>query len=129
MYAKKARTSKLSPGDQGVKGSDGGLLDTAIPKVVIIVLPANLLYIFTGVRLAWSISLIVIIAAEMIGATVGMGYMVLEAQQTFRTERVFAGIFVIGLSALQPISAFAACAVGSSLGTERLRAEQGALWF
>jgi taurine transport system permease protein len=30
----------------------------------------------------------------MVGATVGMGYMVLEAQQTF--ERVFAGIFVIG---------------------------------
>ena len=33
----------------------------------------------------------------MVGATVGMGYMVLEAQQTFRTERVFAGIFVIGV--------------------------------
>jgi taurine transport system permease protein len=48
------------------------------------------------VRLAWGISLIVIIAAEMIGATVGMGYMILEAQQTFRTERVLAGIFVIG---------------------------------
>jgi ABC-type nitrate/sulfonate/bicarbonate transport system permease component len=32
----------------------------------------------------------------MIGATVGMGYMILEAQQTFRTERVLAGIFVIG---------------------------------
>ena len=62
-----------------------------------IVLPASLPYIFTGVRLAWGISLIVIIAAEMVGATVGMGYMVLEAQQTFRTERVFAGIFVIGL--------------------------------
>jgi len=62
-----------------------------------IVLPASLPHIFTGVRLAWGISLIVIIAAEMVGATVGMGYMVLEAQQTFRTERVFAGIFVIGL--------------------------------
>jgi NitT/TauT family transport system permease protein len=61
-----------------------------------VVLPASLPYIFTGVRLAWGISLIVIIAAEMVGATVGMGYMVLEAQQTFRTERVFAGIFVIG---------------------------------
>ena len=62
-----------------------------------IVLPGSLPYIFTGVRLAWGISLIVIIAAEMVGATVGLGYMVLEAQQTFRTERVFAGIFVIGL--------------------------------
>jgi taurine transport system permease protein len=53
--------------------------------------------IFTGVRLAWGISLIAIIAAEMIGASVGIGYMVLEAQQTFRTERVFAGIIVIEL--------------------------------
>ncbi len=75
-----------------------------------IVLPASLPYIFTGVRLAWGISLIVIIAAEMIGATVGMGYMVLEAQQTFRTERVFAGIFVIG-----------AIGFATDLGFRRLR--------
>jgi len=26
-----------------------------------------------------------------------MGYMIIEAQQTFRTERVFVGIFVIGI--------------------------------
>jgi len=39
------------------------------------------------IRLAWGISLIVIIAAEMVGATIGIGYMVLESQQTFRTER------------------------------------------
>ena len=62
-----------------------------------IVLPASLPHVFTGVRLAWGISLIVIIAAEMIGATVGIGYMILEAQQTFRTERVLAGIFAIGV--------------------------------
>src|SRR5215471_5668933 len=75
-----------------------------------IVLPASLPYIFTGVRLAWGISLIVIIAAEMVGATVGMGYMVLEAQQTFRTERVFSGIFVIGVIGF-----------GTDLGFRRLR--------
>ena len=108
MYAKKARTSKLSP--WGSRGSDAGLLDTAIPKVVSIVLPASLPYIFTGVRLACSISLIVIIAVEMIGATVGMGYMVLEAQQTFRTERVFAGMFVVG-----------AIGFATDLGFRRLR--------
>ena len=67
-----------------------------------IVLPASLPYIFTGVRLAWGISLIVIIAADMVGATVGIGYMVLEAQQTFRT---------------------AACADGCCLGTERRRTD------
>jgi NitT/TauT family transport system permease protein len=62
-----------------------------------IVLPGSMPQIFTGIRLAWGISLIVVIAAEMVGATVGIGYMILEAQQTFRTERVFAGIIVIGL--------------------------------
>jgi sulfonate transport system permease protein len=62
-----------------------------------VVLPGSLPQIFTGLRLAWGIALIVIIAAEMIGATRGIGYMVLEAQQTFRVERVFAGIFVIGV--------------------------------
>jgi len=64
---------------------------------VSIVLPGSLPQIFTGLRLAWGISLIVIIAAEMVGASSGIGYLVLEAQQTFRSERVFAGIIVIGL--------------------------------
>ena len=46
----------------------------------------------------------------MVGATVGIRYMVLEAQQTFRTERVFAGIFVIG-----------AIGFATDLGFRRLR--------
>lgn len=58
---------------------------------------ASLPHIFTGVRLAWGIALIVIIASEMIGSVSGLGYMVLIAQQTFRVERVFAGIIVIGV--------------------------------
>jgi ABC-type nitrate/sulfonate/bicarbonate transport system permease component len=61
-----------------------------------VVLPGSLPQIFTGIRLAWGISLIVVIAAEMVGAIVSIGYM-LEAQQTFRTDRVSAGIIVIGL--------------------------------
>ena len=77
-----------------------------------IVLPGSLPHIFTGVRLAWGISLIVIIAAEMVGATEGIGYMVLEAQQTFRIERVFAGIFVIGVDRLCDRSRFPPFAPG-----------------
>lgn len=65
-----------------------------------VILPGSLPHIFTGIRLAWGISLIVIIAAEMVGASAGIGYMVMEAQQTFRTERLFAGIIVIGLIGL-----------------------------
>jgi ABC-type nitrate/sulfonate/bicarbonate transport system permease component len=61
-----------------------------------VALPASLPHVFTGVRLAWGIALIVIIASEMIGSVSGLGYMVLTAQQTFRVERVFAGIVIIG---------------------------------
>jgi ABC-type nitrate/sulfonate/bicarbonate transport system permease component len=61
-----------------------------------IVLPGSLPHIFTGLRIGWGISLIVIIAAEMIGAVRGIGYMVLDAQQTFRIPRVFASIVIIG---------------------------------
>jgi len=62
-----------------------------------VALRASLPQIFTGVRLAWGIALIVIIASEMIGSVSGLGYMVLTAQQTFRVERVFAGIIIIGV--------------------------------
>jgi ABC-type nitrate/sulfonate/bicarbonate transport system permease component len=61
-----------------------------------VVLPGSLPQIFTGLRIGWGIALIVIIAAEMIGAVRGIGYMVLDAQQTFRIPRVFASIVVIG---------------------------------
>jgi ABC-type nitrate/sulfonate/bicarbonate transport system permease component len=62
-----------------------------------IVLPGCMPQTFTGIRIAWGIALIVIIAAEMIGGQSGIGYMILDAQQTFRVERVFAGIIAIGV--------------------------------
>ena len=61
-----------------------------------VILPASLPSIFTGLRVSWGIALIVIIAAEMIGAVKGIGYTVLYAQQTFRIPLVFASIAVIG---------------------------------
>lgn len=61
-----------------------------------VVLPGSIPQIFTGLRIGWGIALIVIIAAEMIGAVRGIGYMVLDAQQTFRIPRVFASIVAIG---------------------------------
>jgi len=61
-----------------------------------IILPGSLPHIFTGVRIAWGIALIVIIATEMVGAIAGIGHMILDAQQTFEVARVYSGIFVIG---------------------------------
>jgi ABC-type nitrate/sulfonate/bicarbonate transport system permease component len=62
-----------------------------------IVLRGSMPHIFTGLRIAWGIALIVIVAAEMIGAVRGIGYMVLDSQQTFRIPRLFGSIVVIGL--------------------------------
>lgn len=62
-----------------------------------IVLPGAMPQIFTGLRIGFGIALIVIIAAEMIGAAQGIGYMVLESEQTFRIPRLFGTIVVIGL--------------------------------
>jgi ABC-type nitrate/sulfonate/bicarbonate transport system permease component len=62
-----------------------------------IVLRGSMPHIFTGLRLAWGIALIVIVAAEMIGAVRGIGYMVLDSQQTFRIPRLFGSIVVIGV--------------------------------
>ena len=88
----------------GVKGGDAALIraghslgSNKWEVIRYIVLPSSLPDILTGIRVAWGIALIVIIASEMVGATTGMGYMVLEAQQTFNVERVFAGIIVIGV--------------------------------
>jgi ABC-type nitrate/sulfonate/bicarbonate transport system permease component len=80
-------TEKLPrPTDTNLISASRYLGATALEIFKGIVFPASLPYVFTGVRLAWGISLI-LIAAEMVGATVGMGYMVLEPQQTFRLRR------------------------------------------
>lgn len=87
----------------GVRSIDGNLFRASLslgasPWEIMrtVVIPGSMPQIFTGLRIGWGIALIVIIAAEMIGAVRGIGYMVLDAQQTFRIPRVFASIVVIG---------------------------------
>ena len=63
-----------------------------------VVLPASVPTIFTGIRLAAAISLLVLIAAEMVGARAGLGYMINAAQFNFQIPEMYAGI--ITLSAL-----------------------------
>jgi ABC-type nitrate/sulfonate/bicarbonate transport system permease component len=88
----------------GVRGLDVSLIRVARSLgasrwdvVRRIILPGSLPGVLTGIRIAWGIALIVIIASEMVGAVNGLGFMVLDAQQTFKVERVFAGIIIIGL--------------------------------
>ena len=61
-----------------------------------IIWPAALPHIFTGLRLAVGGGWLTVVTAEMIAVKSGLGYMILNAQMTFRPELIFAGIIVIG---------------------------------
>jgi len=61
-----------------------------------IVLPAALPSIFTGLRLAVGAGWLTVVTSELIAVKSGLGYMILNAQLSFRSELIIAGIVVIG---------------------------------
>ena len=61
-----------------------------------IILPSAMPAVFTGLRLAIGGGWLTVVTAEMIAVKSGLGYMILNAQLTFRSELIVAGIVVIG---------------------------------
>lgn len=62
-----------------------------------IVLPAAIPSIITGARLAFGYSWRALIGAELIAASSGLGYLIIDAQEMQRTDIVITGILLIGL--------------------------------
>lgn len=62
-----------------------------------VVLPAAVPSIFTGIRMAGAASILVLIAAEMVGAQSGLGYLINASQQNFQIHDMYAGIVSIAL--------------------------------
>lgn len=60
-----------------------------------VVLPGALPSIFTGLKLAMGVALIVLVTAEFVGARTGIGVVIFEAWQVFAIERLFVGLVVI----------------------------------
>ena len=65
-----------------------------------IVLPGALPSIFTGLKVALALSWAVVVAAELVGAQSGLGFMISDAALLFRIPVVFVGIFLIGVIGL-----------------------------
>ncbi|ORM32214.1 ABC transporter permease [Williamsia sp. 1135] len=65
-----------------------------------VILPAALPTIFTGVRLSAAASILVLIAAEMVGARSGLGYLIMASQLNFQIPQMYAGIVTIALVGL-----------------------------
>jgi len=62
-----------------------------------IVLPSALPQIFAGARTALAISFIVMVISEMLAATNGIGYFVLQSQSSFAVADMWSGIILLGI--------------------------------
>ncbi|MCA1369247.1 ABC transporter permease [Bradyrhizobium sp. BRP14] len=65
-----------------------------------VVLPASVPAIFVGLRLSATTALLLLIAAEMIGANKGIGFQVMNAQYNFQIPLMFAAILLLALLGL-----------------------------
>jgi ABC-type nitrate/sulfonate/bicarbonate transport system permease component len=90
----------------GIRQADRGLIQAARDlganahqiqlKVVI---PAAIPSIFAGLHLGMGVTIILIVAAEMIGGSSqsGMGYLLISSGQVMETEKVFASLVVLAV--------------------------------
>ncbi|HCK17759.1 MAG TPA: ABC transporter permease [Thalassospira sp.] len=65
-----------------------------------IILPGALPTILSGFRISSSIAIILLIAAEMIGAQYGIGALILAAGNLYQTDQLIAGVVVLSLMGL-----------------------------
>ncbi|MDC7953645.1 ABC transporter permease [Liquorilactobacillus mali] len=61
-----------------------------------VVIPSAVPNIFTGVRLGLGGAIVAIVAAEMLAAQNGIGYLIYTSRLYYRTDWIFVGIFVLG---------------------------------
>jgi ABC-type nitrate/sulfonate/bicarbonate transport system permease component len=89
---------------QGVQGVDPVLINTArtfgygrfavLRKVI---LPAALPLIFAGLRVSLALGLILVVIAEMLAGTGGLGYLILDMQRTFRVQNMYAWLAILAV--------------------------------
>lgn len=65
-----------------------------------VVVPATAPYIFAGYRVALPVAMIVVVITEMISSTDGLGYVVIYALSSLRTDQMLAVVIVISLLGL-----------------------------
>jgi sulfonate transport system permease protein len=69
---------------------------STLKTISTILLPAAAPAILVGARLALTLSLIMAVAAEMIGNPVGLGYAVVREQQAMHPDRMFGYVLIMG---------------------------------
>jgi NitT/TauT family transport system permease protein/taurine transport system permease protein len=65
-----------------------------------VVLPQSLPHILTGIRVALGTGWMALVAAELVGASSGLGFLINDARTLLRTDIVVVGMLSIGLTGL-----------------------------
>ncbi|NLM36099.1 MAG: ABC transporter permease [Clostridiales bacterium] len=65
-----------------------------------IILPSAFPLIANGLHLALGSAWVFLVAGEMVGAQSGLGFMIIDARNSLRSDLVFAGIIIIGVLGL-----------------------------
>lgn len=61
-----------------------------------VIVPSTVSYILTGMRLAMGVSFMTVVAAEMLAAQSGVGYLIINSRLWMATDRIFVGIIALG---------------------------------
>ena len=90
----------------GIRQADRGLMKAAKDLgashhqiQIKVVIPSAIPSIFAGLHLGMGVTIILVVAAEMIGGSSqsGMGYLLIQAGQVMETEKVFASLVVLAV--------------------------------
>jgi ABC-type nitrate/sulfonate/bicarbonate transport system permease component len=88
----------------GVRGIHPSLIDVARSNrvrtfdwIFRIVLPSASPQIFAGIRASLAVSVILMFASELLGASRGIGYFILEAQRQFSIPEMWSGMILLGI--------------------------------
>lgn len=88
----------------GVRSVDHALVEASeslggskIRVFFTVILPSAIPNIFTGIRLGLSGAIICIVAAEMLAASEGIGYLIYTSRLYYKTDWIFIGIFTLGI--------------------------------
>lgn len=88
----------------GVRNVDNKLFEVAkileystVEKITKVLFPGSLPNILLGIRLSLSTAWMCLVAAELLGATKGVGFMIQDARAFMATDKVFVGIIIFAL--------------------------------
>lgn len=89
---------------QGVRGVDPVMVDTArtfqhsrAALLWKVVLPSAMPLVLSGMRIALGIALVLVVIAEMMAGTGGIGYLIIDLQRSFRIVDMYAWVVILAV--------------------------------